>query len=192
MEKVRLSCASLFGRHRVSRFGKPLTAPSQQENQANSRADGAVGHIEGREADFSAAALLQVEVKKIDNMLGPQTVDEVAENAATDQPESKLSQQAASIKMMPAKKQYKQSNDRDGGQQSIVAPEQAPGGPRVAPMDELKKTFDDHFLLRVAQEPQHDLLGQLIERHYQQGDYRDAPIGRLEDGRYESHFRSGR
>src|SRR5438552_1060033 len=166
MEKVRLSCASLFGRHRVSRFGKPLTAPSQQENQANSRADGAVGHIEGREADFSAAALLQVEVKKIDNMLGPQTVDEVAENAATDQAESKLSQQAASIKMMPAKKQYKQSNDRDGGQQSIVAPEQAPGGSGIAPVNELEKTLNDHFFLRVTEKAEHDLFGQLVQGHY--------------------------
>ncbi len=60
---------------------------------------------------------------------------------------------------MAAQKQRQQRGDGHAGQQLVVASEQAPGRAGITPVHELEKAFYDHFLLRVAEEAEHKLLG---------------------------------
>ena len=120
-------------------------------------------------------------------MLRPQSINEIAEDTAADQPKSELAQHAAGIKMMAAQEQHHQRNDGNERQQRVVAPEEAPGRSGIAPKHEFKKSFDDYFLFGVAEEAQHDLLGNLVKRHHQHGDYGNSSIRGPQHGRYESH-----
>ena len=44
-----------------------LALPRQQKHQPHARANGAVGHVEGRETDFVAAPLPQVKANEIND-----------------------------------------------------------------------------------------------------------------------------
>ena len=155
-----------------------VTPPGNQENQPHAGADGAVRDVESGETDFRAAPAIQVEVNEIDHMPGPKPVDQIADNAAEDHPECGLAQEGAGVKMMAAEEQYHQRDKRDARQHLVVAAKQAPGRAGISPMNKPKEPIDNHLLLSVPEEPEHDLFGQLVERNHQQSDQRIAMVWR--------------
>src|SRR5512134_926845 len=113
---------------RIGNLLSALTSPRYQEYQSDTDADGAIGHVEGGEADLIPAALVEVKANEI-NDAAPrrqQTVGEVAGDAAEDQPEGDLPRERARVEMMPAQKKHQQRNQRDDGEQFVVAAEEAP------------------------------------------------------------------
>ena len=153
--------------------------PGENKNQADADADGAVGHVEGGKADvhFAAAAASQIEIEKVRHMMEPEAIHEIAHDAAKNQPERNLAGQGMSIKMMPAAIQDKQRHDRDDGQQAVIAGEQAPSRPGVAPMHEFKEAGDDDPLVIERQKAVDQLLCELVQGQYEHGDQGDPAVG---------------
>jgi len=139
--------------------GVALTLPGEQEDEAHTRADGAIGDIEGRESKIRAVTSLDVKVNKIDDVSDAEAVDEVAYDPAADKAEGGLTQQSARIKMMAAEEQDHQRDDGHDSQQLVTAAEQTPGGTGVDPMNEFEKAVDDDSFLGVAEGTKNDLLG---------------------------------
>src|SRR5580658_498502 len=112
--------------------------PSDEENQTHASADGSVGQVEGREADFATAALLHVEIEKIHDRMaaGQQAVGEVSRNAAKDESKGDLAGEGMRVKMMTREEQGDERHQGDECEHAIVATEQTPSGAGVAPVDE--------------------------------------------------------
>src|SRR5205807_7558667 len=140
--------------------------PREQEEQRYPGADGAVGDIESRKANFAAAPTCDVKVDEIHHVAVSEAVHQITSNAAENQPERKLAEQRVRIKVVPGKKQHQQRHQRENGQQLIAAGElieQAPRRAGVAPMAELEETVDDHLFLRVTEITQHGKLRKLVD-----------------------------
>src|SRR6266498_592163 len=113
------------------RLGVALRFPRDEEYQAHARADGAVGHVEGGKSNL-AAAPLDVKVNEINDVSGPDPVNEVADNPAEDQAEGDLAQQSARVKMMAAEIQDHQGSQGHNGKEVVIPAEKAPGGTGIA------------------------------------------------------------
>ena len=159
-----------------------LASPRYQEHQPNAGADGAVGHVEGREADLVTASLVQVKANEVNDAVarGQQAVGEVPGDATKDQAKGDLAQERARVKMMPAQEENEQRGQRDDGEQLVVAAEQTPRGAGVAPMHELEKTINDHPFLSAAEPPEHEEFCELIEGKDCERDARDAAVRRAQ------------
>ena len=170
------SCHSLL----VTRhgFGGVLIFPGDKENQCHAGADGGVGNVERWKTDFIAAALLEIETEEIHYFMPPgqQAVSEIARDAAENQAEGNLAGQRVRINMMPREKQRDEREEGDDGERDIVSAEEAPSRARVAPVHELKKAFDDNFLVVGRERFQHQPLGELIQHKHDQRERGDAPV----------------
>ena len=114
---------------------------------------------------------------------GQQAVGQVADDAAKDEPEGELPQQAVGAEMMAGEIEHHQRRERDGGQQGVVAGEHAPRRPRVDAVREVEKAGNDRIFVPEDDAPQHQPLGDLVADQHAQGQ-RDNPAGRFrENGR---------
>ena len=77
--------------------------------------------VEGGEAEFAAAALLDVEVEEIDDVLDGEAVDEVADDAADDEAEGGLPQPGLGVEMVAAEVEDDEGAEGDDGQQAVIA-----------------------------------------------------------------------
>src|SRR5437588_120251 len=78
--------------------------------------------------------------------------------------------------MVAGKKQNHQGRQRDTRQDGVVAAEQTPGRPGVAPMDKLEEA-GNNFLLPVFREIlEHHQLGQLVEHENKKSQIGNPPI----------------
>src|SRR6266511_3746178 len=164
--------SALFGRRFGGGGSSLVLLPGEQKQQRHAGADGAIGDVEGGEADFSAATPAEVKVNEIHDVAVPETVHQVAGDTAENQPERKLTEQRLRIEVVPAQKQHQQSDEGEDGEQLVAAGElieQAPCRAGVAPVNELEKAFDDHLLLCVAEVFQHGQFRELIEQEHCRG-----------------------
>src|SRR5208282_3166426 len=113
--------------------------------QAHAGANRAVCNVEGGKADFTAAALLQVKIDEINDLVPSrqETVSEISGNPAKNQAKGNLAGQSVRIEMMPREKQRDQGEQGDQGQRVVVAAKQAPRRASVSPMDEFEETVND-------------------------------------------------
>src|ERR1019366_1202166 len=126
-------------------LGRAFAFPTDQKYQRDAGADGGVGDVEGGKAEFVAATPLHEKIQKIHDRVarGQQAVGEVANDAAEDESERALSGECVGVEMMARKIQHEQRHQRDGGENGVVAGEQAPGRTGVVAVDEMKKSRDD-------------------------------------------------
>ena len=108
-------------------------------------------------------------------------IDQIADDAAADEPEGGLAQSCSSFEMAPAEKKNDQGNDRDQRQQGIVSTEQAPGGAGVVPVNQFEETVHDDYFIRRPKTLSNEQLGKLVEDHHQRGDGGDTTVRRPED-----------
>jgi hypothetical protein len=173
-------CLFRWGTGGSDRFRRALIAESEDENQADARANGAVSDVKGRKADFAAAAGLDVKVEKINDVAHPNAVDEIADDAATDEAESSLAKDGASIEMMAADEQDDQGDYGHDRKPGVISAEEAPGGASVAPMDEFEKAIHNDFFPErggISERPENDLFGELVDKDNQDRDKADSSIG---------------
>jgi hypothetical protein len=164
-----------------------LIAPGDKENQAYPDANGGIGYVEGGEANLIATALLHVKIDKIHDMVVSHAVDEVADDAAKDEPEGDLAQGGFVVKVVPAHIEHDKGDGGDERKPLVTVAEDAPGGAGVAPVDESEESADNYFFMAQGQPPHNQVLGELVEKddhHCHQG---DAAIGTAQDGLGLSH-----
>lgn len=152
--------------------------PGKQDHEADAGADGGVGDVEGGEADLATAAGVQVEVDEIDDVTtaGHEAVEDIAENPAEEQSEGELAERACDLEMPAVDPQRDHGEQGDAGERVVLAPEHAPGGPGIAPMDELEKPVNDDAFLLEAQQLQHGEFGALIQHKDNGCDHRDSLV----------------
>src|SRR5438093_6932039 len=80
--------------------------------------------------------------------------------------------------MVAREEQREQRHQRDDGEQFVVAAKETPRRAGVAPVDEFEKAVNEDAFLTPAQQPQHEILRELIQGEDQQRDGRDATAGR--------------
>src|SRR5262245_19403097 len=144
--------------------------PGQEEDESDAGADGAVGDVEGGEADFAAAALPEVEVDEVNHVTEAQAIGEVAENAADDEAEGQLAEGRARIKMVAREIENYERHDGDDGEDLVASAEHAPGRTAVFPMDEFEKAVEDNPFLGVIEKAEYDPFRKLIQREDSCGD----------------------
>ena len=149
----------------------------EDEQEPDPDADGAVGNVKGRKAGLLSVAADDVKAEKVDDMADTDSIEEIAENAAKDEPERKLAAESVDIEVVTGQEQDDERSERRGGEDRIVATEHAPGGTGVAPMHELKKTFDDDALLVKTEVFQHEQLRDLVGHENREGKNGDTPGG---------------
>src|SRR4051794_9024100 len=123
------------------------TAPGEQEHQTHASANRAICHVKRRKTGLSPAPLLHVEIKEVNHAAHPDAVDEVSDDAATNQAESKLAEDGAGIEVMAREEQDDQGDQGDNGQFGVAALEKAPRGSGVFPVHELEKPRNDNLLM---------------------------------------------
>ena len=126
---------------------------------------------------FHSAPGPDVKIKKISHVMYPDAVNEIANDAAEDQTQCCLAEQGMGVKMMAGPKKHDKRNHGDNGEQSVSAHEQAPSRARVTPMNKPEETVNDDLFVTLAQPSVNQQLGDLIQRHHQERDQRDADIG---------------
>ena len=90
--------------------------------------------------------------------------------------------------MVSGKEQRNQCQERHDRKQFVVAAEQTPGRSRISPVNEFKKSRDDHLFLITWEDTQHDPLRNLVKQNHQQCDERDATIWGSKEYTYWFHL----
>src|SRR5688572_17610035 len=105
------------------------------------------------------------------------TVNQVAGDAAKDQAERGLADDRASVEIFAVNKQKQQCDQRHNGEKLVVAAQDAPRRAGVSPVHELEKSVEHHvFVAMKLQRPQHDLLGDLVQKNDCEGEQPDSLI----------------
>src|SRR5512140_1991644 len=110
-----------------------------QEVQNHSDADAGIRHVE-RGINVTA----KVEIDEIDHMPVAQPVDEVADDAATQETEADLGQPLFQAQRPAPEENRHQRSGGENREQDAAAGEHAPGGTRVADVDEIEKSANHH------------------------------------------------
>ena len=102
--------------------------------------------------DIGAAAALHVEMEEVHDgvAMGQQAVGEVADDAAEDQAEGDLSDEAVGIEMAAGEEEDDERGAGDGGEQGVVAGEHAPGRAGIDAVGEVEKAGDDDVMFIAA------------------------------------------
>ena len=120
---------------------------------------------------------MDVELEKIHHVMMHHAIHEVADHAPEDQSKRHLAKRRLRPEMTPRHPQENQRRQREERQPEILPAEQAPRSPRVAEVDEFKKTVHHGHRFPVAGKSlNHNPLGQLIQGKDQQGDKEDPGI----------------
>src|SRR5207248_1492287 len=91
----------------------------------------------------------EVKVEKIDDVAAEQPVSEIPQDAAKDETQGNLSAQSVDIEMVASQNEDHQGGEGHAGQNRVIAAKEAPGCPRIVPMDEPEEATDKVFLLRA-------------------------------------------
>ena len=163
--------------------------PGDEKNQPYTGADGTIGNIEGGKTDFTAAALLQIKIKKIHDRVAArqQAIGQITGDAAKNQAEGDLAGQRVRIEVMPREEQRDEGEEHDDDEGAVVAAENVPRCAGVTPVNELEKTVNDDFLVTRSEGAQHQPFGELVECEDDQRDKGDATVRDLKNGFGRGH-----
>ncbi len=106
-----------------------------EEVEADSRADPAVGEVEGR-----IGVTAKVEIDEDDDVAVPEAVRQIADNASAQQAERNLGDCGPKSQSVAPEEYCAQGGRRQGGEEHAAAGKQAPGRPGIAPMDQIKES----------------------------------------------------
>lgn len=154
-----------------------FTSPGNQEDEAHAGADSAVGDIESREADFASAALLEVEVEEIDDVMDGESVDEITDDTAEDESKGDLAQGRSGIEMMATENQDDQGDDGDRSEDEVVATEEAPGRAGIPPINQFKEALDDDLFFAGFEKANNELFSELVQRGHKESNGGNAAVG---------------
>src|SRR5437867_2166055 len=89
-----------------------LSSQGKQKHQAHTCADGGISDIECWKSELGAAAATnQIEIQKIDHtMIEAQSVHQISNNPAKDQPQGNLAAERMGIEVMAAEEEHKEGN----------------------------------------------------------------------------------
>ena len=143
----------------------------QNEKQTNPDTNGAVRHIEGREANFTAATLIHIKLKAINHVMPGNPVEQIPQNSTKEQSERDLAARGARIEVLARCVEHQQCGERDKRQYAVVLAKETPRCSSVIPVHELEKTIDHDSFLGISGKFQDDQFGQLIDnQHYERNE----------------------
>ena len=111
-----------------------------------------------------------------------QAVGEVADDAAEDEAERELAENAMRAEMSSRNPQHDERDERDGGEEKIIAGEHTPRGAGVFAVREVEAAGDDGDFIAVENFHQHEPFGELVERKDERGQRKDAAAGLGQNG----------
>ena len=161
--------------------------PGNEENQCHAGTDGAIGNVEGGKTDFAAAARLQIKAKEIHDFVSYQTIGKISSDTAKNQSERNLADQRMRVEMVSREKQRDESEEHDDDKGAVIAAENVPRRPSIAPVNEFEKTVNDDFFTARSKATQHQPFGELVEHEDDQRDNSDTTVRDLKNGFGQGH-----
>ena len=152
--------------------------PRDEKNEPNTGANGAISNIEGWKSHFAPAALLEVEIDEINDLMArrQQAVGKIPGNTAKNQSKCNLTGQRMRVEMMPCEKQGDKRQQRDKRESAVVAAKKTPCRAGVAPVNKFKKSVHDDFFTTFRERIKHNPFGELIKHKHNQRKRCDTPV----------------